>query len=175
MKLSGREIKILYVLIATILIAFVYSFTLRPLIIRWKDVNEKMQVAKTRLHKSILLIQAKKDIDQEYRLYEEKLKSTGSNEQEMARMLNEIEKTARESSVKIISIRPRPAEEKDRYRYFEVEIETESQMGSLMRFLYSLKNSPQLLKVGRFSLSTGASRDTAAIRAVMAVSKIVLD
>jgi Tfp pilus assembly protein PilO len=175
MKLSSREVKILFISISIITIVIIYLLVIDPLMMHWQNISQKIEVAKARLHKSIVLMQAKKGIDEEYKLYAKKLQSTGSNEQEMARMLNELEKTASESGVKILSIRPRPVEEKDYHRYFEVEIDTESQMGYLMRFIYYLKNSPQLLKVGRISLSAGGSRDTSAVRAVLAVSKIALD
>jgi len=64
-------------------------------------------------------------------------------------VLNEIETLATNSNVRIVSMRPKPAQDLDYYKRFAVEIETESDMQSLMKFIFGLKNSPQLLKVDR--------------------------
>jgi Tfp pilus assembly protein PilO len=174
-NLSKRERHIAYIATAIIVSGLLYVLAIGPFMARLNTVNEKIEATKLDLEKSLALMQVKKDIDSEFSLYADRLKIRGGNEQEMTHILNELESIARESGVKIVSIRPKPAEEKDYYRRFEVEIETESQMSSLMSFIYYLKNSSQLIKVDKLNLNTGSVKSRPMIRTVMVVSKIALD
>jgi Tfp pilus assembly protein PilO len=71
-------------------------------------------------------------------------------------------------------MRPKPAQDKDYYKRFVVEIETESDMNSLMKFIYDVKESSQLLKVDKLRLNAKSSEYDVVIRASMVISKVAL-
>jgi Tfp pilus assembly protein PilO len=173
-KLSVRERNILYALITIVCIVLIYIILVEPLFMRWNDVNDKIGIQKARLKKSLSLIKDKNNIEAEYDSYAERLKKRHNDEQEMTLVLDEIEKTARRSNLKITSMRPKPQRQSQHYTRFEVEIETESDMDSLMRFIYDIKNSPQLIKIDRLNFNTRGSHQAVLIRAVMLISKIAL-
>jgi Tfp pilus assembly protein PilO len=174
-KFSDKEIKNIYILTALAALVLLYVFVVKPSITRWNDIDRKTEAAKTKLQKSIALMQEKRNIDNEYGMYEKNLKLRGSNEQEMAHILNELESIARQANVKITSIRPMAMEEKEYYRQFEVELEIESQIGALMSFIYYLKNSPQFIRVEKLNLSAGGAQAVPAISTTIIISKIALD
>jgi Tfp pilus assembly protein PilO len=116
----------------------------------------------------------KDEIDKEYAKYEAQLRSRGSDEQEMTYILNGLERIARNARIKIVNIKPKPPQEKEFYRSYLVEIETESDMHSLMKFIFDVKNSPLLLRIDKLSLSSKSSRTGAVIRASMLISKLSL-
>ena len=173
-KLSQRERIIVYILAAIILCALLYNFLIEPLAKKWINLNSEINRTNVKLRKSISLLKDKADIDKEYAQYAEKLKPKESDEQELTSILNELEVLARRSNLKIVSMRPKPAKDEGYYRIFVVDIETESDMGSLMKFIYDIKNSPQLLKVNRLNLNTKSSQQGTLIRASMIISRISL-
>ncbi len=173
-QLSEREKRILIAVIVITITGLCYNFFLEPLFMRWRSTNRKIGLTKIKLKKSLSLIKERRKVDEEYAAYEEKLKSKGSNEQDISLILDEIEKVASRSGLNITSMRPRPPIQKDYYNKFAVEIETESDMNSLMKFIYHIKNSPQMLKIEKLNLNTRSSQRGVAIRASMFISKIVM-
>jgi Tfp pilus assembly protein PilO len=173
-KLSAREKIILYAVIIIAALSLIYIGLVEPLIARWNNVNSRIEITKAKLRKSLSLIKDKNSIDEEYSRFASRLKKSASDEQEMTIVLDELEKAARRSNLKITSMRPKPARQKEHYRQFEVEIETESDMNSLMKFIYDIKNSPQLIKIDKLNLNTRGGQQAVIIRASMQVSKISL-
>jgi Tfp pilus assembly protein PilO len=170
--LSSREKIILYAVIAIVILSLVYSFLVEPFIARWNNVNNRIDLLKAKLQKSLSLMKDKSNIDAEYESFAGRIKKSPSDEQEMTVVLHELEKAARRSNLKITSMRPKPARQKEYFRQFEVEIETESDMSSLMRFIYDVKKSPQLIKIEKLNLNTRGGQQAVTIRASMLVSKI---
>ena len=106
--------------------------------------------------------------------FAQKLKAKGSDEQELTHILNAIEGYARSSGTSIVSMRPKPSADMGYYKRFIVEIETESDMSSLMKFIFEVKRSPQLLKIEKLNLNSKSSQGGVIIRASMIISKIAL-
>jgi Tfp pilus assembly protein PilO len=171
-KLSAREKIILCAVIIVVVLSLIYIGLVEPFIARWNNVNNRIDLLKGKLQKSLSLMKDKRSIDVEYESFAGKLKKSPSDEQEMTVVLDELEKAARRSNLKITSMRPKPARQKEYFRQFEVEIETESDMSSLMRFIYDIKNSPQLIKIDKLNLNTRGGQQAVVIRASMLVSKI---
>ncbi len=173
-KLSSREKYILYIVILVVAVSLIYIILIEPLVTRWSNVNSRIELIKAKLQKSLSLMKDKSKIEAEYNNFTQKLKQSPSDEQEITIVLDELEKAARRSSLRITSMRPKPARQKEHYRQFEVEIETESDMSSLMRFIYDIKNSPQLIKVDKLNLNARGGQKAVVIRAAMLISKISL-
>jgi Tfp pilus assembly protein PilO len=173
-KLSKREKGILVSVTAVTIIGLCYNFLVEPLFMRWRSTNSRIELIKVKLKKSLSLIKEKRKVDAEYSTYEKKLKSKGSNEQDITLILDEIEKIASRSGLKITSMRPNPPDQKDYYSRFAVKIDTESDMNSLMRFIYDIKNSPQILKIEKLNINTRSSQQGVAIRASMLISRLVM-
>jgi len=173
-KLLKREKRILISVIAVTIIGLCYNFLVEPLFMRWRSTNSRIELIKVKLKKSLSLIKEKHKVDTEYSTYEQKFRSKGSNEQNIILILDEIEKIASRSGLKITSMRPKPPEQKDYHSWFAVKIETESDMSSLMRFIYEIKNSTQTLKIKKLNINTRSSQQGVTIRASMLISKLVL-
>jgi len=83
-----------------------------------------------------------------------------SEEEEMAMLLDELEKLASSSSVRITNIKPRQSRESGYYKKYVVEVESEGNISGFSKFLYGIQNSRQFLDVEKLSLTTkGASSD----------------
>lgn len=174
-KFTEREKTISYLVIALIISALIFNFLIEPLFKRWNGVDREIKLVKVKLQKAILITKQKDEIAQEYIAYADKLKPKGSDEQEMTYILNELEILARKAGLKIVNMRPKPPVDKESYKRFIVEIETESDMSCLMRFVYDIKNSAQLLKVDRLNLSTKSSQSGVIMKAAMVITKISIE
>ncbi len=173
-QMSKREKKILVSVVLVTIIGLCYNFLIEPLFMRWRSTNSRIEIVKVKLKKSLSLIKDKQKVDAEYLKYEKKLKSKGSDEQDISLILDEIEKAASGSGLSITSMRPKPPRHKDYYSKFTVEIETESGMNALMQFIYRIKNSGQMLKIEKLSLNTRSSQQGVAIRSSMLISKLTI-
>ena len=173
-RLSKREKTIAQAITVIIILSLIYGFLIEPLFKRWNDINRETKLTKLKLQKALSIIKNKPEIDREYALYVDKLKSKASDEEEITFILNEIETIARSSQSKLISMRPKPVADKDYYKRYMVEIETESDMNSLMKFIYDIKESSQLLKIERLNINTKSSQQGVIIRASMVISKVAI-
>ncbi|MFH1867812.1 MAG: type 4a pilus biogenesis protein PilO [Candidatus Omnitrophota bacterium] len=171
-RLSAREKSILYASVVIIMMALAYNFAIEPLYKEWDSIDKETRLIRVKLQKAISAVKKKEEIDKEYNVYAAKLKPRGSDEQEVTFILNELETLARTSSLKIVNMRPKPSKDKDYYKRFTVDIETESDMRSLMMFIYKVRNSPQLLKIDKLQLNTKSGEDGLVIKASMVISKI---
>jgi Tfp pilus assembly protein PilO len=141
---------------------------------RWKDIDSQTRLTKVKLQKSLSIIKDKERIDKEYAAYADRLKPKSSDEEELTSILNELETLARNANLKIVSMRPRQPKDMDYYKTFTVEADTESDMGSLMKFIYDVKNSQQLIKIDKLNINTKSSQEGVIIKAAMVISKISL-
>jgi Tfp pilus assembly protein PilO len=140
----------------------------------YKNLDDQLMLAKARLRESLAVIKEKGQIDSEYAAYEERLRFKGSQEQEITQLLNGLEILANNANIKIVNMKPRTPQDKNFYMRFAVEVETESNMSSLMRFIYDLKNSSLLLRIDRLNLNTKTSQNNTVILASMVISKIAI-
>lgn len=174
-RLTGREKAILYVSLAVILLSLIYNFTIEPLFKKWNAIERDTRLTRVKLQRAISVITDRYKIDKEYNTYAAVLKTRGTDEQEMTHILDELETIARGSNLKIVNMRPKPVKDNDYYSRFVVDIDTESDMRSLMMFIYKVRNSSQLLKIDRLRLNTKSGQDQIIMKASMAISKITID
>jgi Tfp pilus assembly protein PilO len=135
-------------------------------------VDNRIGLIKAKLHKSLVLMKDKSRIEDEYAGFTQRLKRAVNDEQAVTVVLDELEKAAQRTGLSITSMRPKPAKQKQYFRQFEVEIETESGMDALIKFIYEIKNSPQLIKIDKLNLNTRGGQQAVSIRASMLISKI---
>ncbi|MDD5504716.1 MAG: type 4a pilus biogenesis protein PilO [Candidatus Omnitrophica bacterium] len=171
-KLSSREKYILAAVIFVILLSLLYTVLIEPMMARRRDMNNRIGIVKAKLRKSLALMKDKSGIEQEYDHFTSRLKQAVNDEQVVTVVLDELEKAAQRTGVSITSMRPKPAKQKQYFRQFEVEVETESDMAGLMKFIFEIKNSPQLIKIDKLNLNTKGGQQAVLIRAFMLVSKI---
>lgn len=173
LNLSQREKRLFYLTISLLAILFIYRFVIKPVVVNWKDLDEKISVSGLKLEKSQKMLNLKSRIQRDYERYASSVRMTGSEEEEMAKFLTEIESLARSSSVHISGIKPLPIKKVDFYKKYIVELEAEGDINQVSRFIYDIQNSPQLLKIDKFSLSTKGA-GTNLLKCNILVSKVLI-
>ena len=172
-KLSKKEKIGLSVAFAFLALAFLDRMLISPIRTKFNALNLQIRISEKQLGGDMRNINQKKFIDEEYEQYLPYIRRSGSDEEEVAKILGEIEALARKSSVYLVDMKPRKPREVEFYKEYTVEIEAEGYMESLMSFIYQLNTSSQLLRVEtlRLNLTKG---DSNVLSASMLITKVLI-
>ena len=151
--LSKRKRYLVYIFIVVILTVSFGNVIIRPVIDRLDKLNKEIFIQGKKLARSTRILSQEELIVSEYKKLTYGLKQDGSDEEEVAKLLSEIEKLAKKTSVFLANIKPRLTEKKENYRKYVIAVEVESEMTNLVDFFYQLEASPRLLRVEDFHLT----------------------
>lgn len=171
--LSHREKSMFYLAGVAIFGVIIYMTIIDPLWAYWKELNETISAKEVQVLKNIKILAQRDAIDTVYAKYSESIKMKGSEEEETAVILREIENIARSANVYITDIKPQKAKDMEFYKEYHVELEAEGNISSLTKFIYELQNSKQILKVKRLQLTPKAEAGDV-LKGDMVVTKILL-
>lgn len=142
-------------IMATIFVsmAFLDRLVIDPVKNRLFAVNQEIKIAEKQLERNLRNINQKDLIALAYKKYIKYVKRVGSDEEEVAKILGEIEELARMSAVYLVDMKPRLPKWVDFYKEYTVEIDAEGDMESIVKFLHELYNSTQLLRAEKFRVN----------------------
>jgi len=172
-KLSKKERIGLSIAVGFITLAVLDRLVIKPIKDKVDRLNHQIQVSEEELRLDLRNLQEKKVISREYEKYTQYVTKAGSDEEEVAKILAEIEEMARRSNVNLVDITPQAPREIDFYREYAAEIEIMGSMESVVKFLYRLSNSMLLLRAQklRMTLKGDESKNVAA---TILVTKILV-
>jgi len=116
---------------------------------------------------------SKRSITQEYQKYIQYVSKSGSDEEEVAKILGEIETLARQTAINLVDMKPQTTREIDFYKQYLIEVEAEGEMKDLVNFLHQLNISSQLLRAEKLRLSL-PKKDSTVIKSSMLISKVLV-
>lgn len=173
--LSGRE---KYLALATILIAFgamIYNIVIGPISKRWAELNSEIASKVSILKKDLKLLSAYKAQESDYKEFSRYLKTAGKEEEELARVLNEIETASRDSACILVSVKPQGTKDLASYKELLIDVTQEGDMSRFSKFLFNIENSKSImLKIKRFTMSSKSS-EANTLRGTFLISKILID
>jgi len=170
-RFSKRERLFLVVTVTIIAVAIGYALILEPLSSKWRDFDRQIGQRILKLNKNLGILKREKSIKAEFAKYAEHTKSMGTDEEVIASLLKAIEQKAGQTQTRITNIRPRPVKDFGFYKEFVFEVISESSLEELLRFVYELQNSKELLKVKKLTLTLKSSQ-THLLRGVMDIIKV---
>ncbi len=171
-NLHQREKTLLAVTIAVLLSFACYRGIFEPIYRHWQEISADIRHNTVLLKKDFKLLAQKSEIEKRYTLYEDYAKTRGSDEEEMANLLAEVESLARAATIKISNLKPRPVEKIDFYRNYALELKCEANIKALIHFIYELQRSSSLLKVEKLRLiNPGQNKN---LQVDMTVSRILI-
>lgn len=153
--------------------AFMDRLVVNPIKDRITRLNYRVNVAEEELKVDLRNLKEKKAISQEYEKYTQYVTKAGSDEEEVAKILAEIEGLARKSGVSLIDITPQAATEIDFYKEYVAEVEIEGKTQAVVKFLYQLNNSALLLRTQKLRMSL-KEKGSSVVTAVLLVTKILI-
>lgn len=173
-ELNPREKKIGYVVVALLGVMITYHGIIRPMGQKFSSLDDEIFAMQMRLRKAKTLIRQKNDVLEASKKYVnlEKM-DAGTDEEEIARLLNFIEQTARKDNASLSDVKPQPVKSDKVTKVYTVELNAEGELNSLMELVYELEHSEQLLKIERVDMSPKEEK-SAILRASLVVSRVVV-
>lgn len=173
-KLTPREKKIL--IFVGVLLAMVGSYhgVLHPLLAKISNMDEEISAMEMKLRKAHVFAGQSREI-----LEEAKKHSTlnqmqaGTDEEETAKLLNLIEKTARKTGATLADMKPKPVTADKMFKRYGVELNADLKLEELISFLYELEHSSQLLNIEQIILSPRED-NAQRLRAFILVTRVVV-
>src|SRR3989338_6023733 len=146
-KLSKKEKIGLSLAFAFIAVAFFDRLIVSPIRNRIQQINRNIQVSEKQLAHDLRNVHQQDHIAEEFKKYVGYVQRSGSDEEEVSKILGEIESLSRQSDIYLADMKPQTPKNIDFYKEYTIEIEVEGEMIPMMKFLYQLNTSPQLLRI----------------------------
>ena len=170
-KLAKKERIGLSIASLIVLLALADRLVVSPIRGVMGRLNREIEICEEELRRDIMSMNEKKAISKEYEKYTQYVTKAGSDEEEVAKILAEIEGIARKSNVNLVDITPQAPREIDFYREYAAEIEIEGETPAIVSFLYRLSNSTLLLRAQKLRINLKAS---GSVGAFVLVTKILI-
>jgi hypothetical protein len=159
-KLSKRERALFYGVVITVSVAATERLVITPITSRLSELDEEILLKETQVRKHWRELAVRDSVRRAYAQYAGYSAAAGSDEEEMARLLAEIEGLASRVGVSLVDVRSRPSSLTDVGKQYPVEIDAETEMAGLVRFLHGLHSSKYLLRVKQMRVAPKESRGT---------------
>jgi hypothetical protein len=174
-KLTKRERTGLLIVAAIALVAAIHFLVWRPLAGAFARYDEEIEKLGSKVARNLKILTpaSTNAVLSDYRKYGECIRKRASTAEENSGMLTEIESLASQSGVALAATKPREPRIEDYYEEYAVEIDVESTPKELVRFLYGLEQSTQLLRAQRLTLDAKAGGDAGRIKGGLMVTKVV--
>ena len=171
-SLSKREKNILYFAIAIIAGSVLYGYAIEPTTRKWHRLKEEILVKEIKLKKDYKMILKHSKITEEFKKRVSAVTRTGSDEKEMAVLLQEIEALTRKSGIDVNALRPRAIQDLELHQRFTVEIDLDATMEQLVNFMYQIQNSDKILKVSKLEINVKPQQDL--VKCYIQISRVLL-
>ena len=173
-KLSAREKNIFYVTMSLVLLVVGYHGLWRPMREKFSNLEDEIFSQELKLRKAKVFLRQRDDILEQAKKYPNlEQMDAGTDEEEIARLLNLIEETARKTGVSISDVKPQQVKSDKVSKRYIVELNAESSVEQLIEFVYQLQHSPQLLKIEQ--VNTGPKDEkSATLRSFLSVTRVVV-
>ncbi len=172
-KLSRKEKTGLAIALGCLAVALVDRLVVSPIRERMDALEMAIRVSEKRLRMNVRNIKQKAVIEEQYAKYADYVRQTGSDEEELARVLGAIEAMARESSVYLVDTKAHGIKKKGFYRQVTAEIEGEGAMASMVMFLHKINSSKQLLRPEKVRLSV-KGKSPGVVKVSMLITKVLV-
>jgi hypothetical protein len=157
-KLSKRERALFYGVVIVVFVAASERLVVNPITSRLSELDEEILLRETQVRKHWRDLAVRDSVRRAYTQYAGYTSVAGSDEEEMARLLGEIEGLASRVGVSLVDVRSRPANMTDVGKQYPVEVDAETEMAGLVRFLHGLHSSKYLLRVKQMRVTPKESR-----------------
>lgn len=172
MILQKREKIILFICIATAIVAVLYSFLVEPFCKKWSATGDELKVKQTLLEKSRALLSQKEILAVEFKKIQKVSHVSLTSEEYAAKLLLQLENVGRQSQIKQITrVSPLPIKEEKEYQLLQIQLHFETEIVGLVKYLYNLQNNFYPVTIERLQIDTN-SEDPRILRTEMVISSM---
>jgi len=173
MILDKRERRILYLTILVAIGALFYVFIAEPGLRGWQSKERKIQKRLVGLERDRAVLKSREEVEKEYSGIKRRMKLEKESKKVIPELILGLGKMAESIGVRIENLTPLEVKKLSFYSDFSVEVALESNLDSLVRFLYKLKTYPFILDVRRLALSPKGD-DPSVLKGELVISTVFL-
>ena len=174
-KLTQREKTILAWVIALLVMVIGYHGIWRPMTSKLNELDEGIFAMQLKIRKAKTLLRQKDEVLEESKKYPNLSRmEAGSDEEEIARLLNFIEQTARKLGVSLSDVKPQAVQSDKMSKRFLVELNAESGLKELASFVYELEHSAEILKIEQVNAGPKDEKNPLLLRSAIVVTRVVV-
>lgn len=172
MRALKRSEKRLLVFTPTVaIVMLLYVDVVEPRVQRGTALLSRIQTVEQDLAETRSLIRHRDEILAHSEALQKQIASIGDEDLEMKALFQEIDRLATAANLSPQSLRPRESKDYGFYRLFSAELLVEGSSRDVARFLHSLGDASQLLRVDRLQMN--ALRTPGLVRAEFLIVKIL--
>ncbi|MFA5393237.1 MAG: type 4a pilus biogenesis protein PilO [Candidatus Ratteibacteria bacterium] len=172
LHLSGREKRTSIATAAVIGAALLYNFVIGPLTGYWKLLGKETNKNYLELQKLRRALEMKDSVDKIYEDNKNQISLQGSDEQEIATVLTELESSSKSIGLDITTIEPLPVEDKGFCKKYSTRIEAIGEMATMGSFISAVENSTLLFNIERLQIQ--ATREQNIVKSSFLISRILV-
>ena len=172
-KLSKREKTIVYAAALVVFFASVDRLVYYPVVNRFKELDQEILLLENQVKDNRSNLAERESVLKTYSVYDGYALSAGSDEEEVAYLLNEIEVLARKTGLSLVNVKPKPLTKAEYWKKYPVEVEVETEWVPLIKFIHGLYSSKYLLRVKHLRLMPKGRRSTR-VKGYLVIDKSVI-
>lgn len=172
-KLSNKEKLGLSLALVVMGVALMDRMVVSPIRGRFQRLDREIKINEKQLAHDLRNVEQEGFIAAQYEKYVQYVQRSGSDEEEVAQILGEIESLARQSNIYLANMKPKTPKEIDFYKEYAIQIDAEGEMERLISFLYQLNTSAQLLRVQELRLNSD-KKGTKTLKASMLIVRVLV-
>ncbi len=171
--LNPRERTVIQVTLFVVAMLFLDIIIVHPMTSYLKKLDEEIKTQETIVPKRLLILKHKDRIMKEYKLGEKLMTDPNmTQEEEIAKLLSEIERVSKEVSLFIFNINPVKTNKKSDSVYeLAVDIEGKGGLTEIRRFIRKIEGDNPAIRVGGYSLKP-QSKESDELKYMLTVIKI---
>jgi len=164
---------ILYASVIIIVLGSMDRLVYQPIMNLFNEVEQEILSQENQLRKNMRFLATREAISNRYSAYAAYVVTTGSDEEEVAGLLNEVEGVARKSGLDLLNMKPKPAFTTEFGKQYPVEVEMETQMKELIKFIHGLQSSKYILRVQKLRL-VPKGKSKAEVKGYLLINRTVI-
>lgn len=172
-KLSKREKTFVYATALIVFFAAVDRLVYVPIVNLSDELDREILMQEKQIKANWRNLAMREAVLKTFSVYDGYASSTGSDEKEVANLLNEIEALARKNGLSLINVKPKPLTKEQYWKRYHVEVEIETEWTPLFKFIYDLYSSKFLLRVKHLRL-VPKGRLTTEVKGYLLINKSVI-
>ena len=174
-KLTLREKKIFAWVVALLVLVIGYHGVWRPMMAKLGTLDEEIFSLQLKIRKAKIFLRQKDEVLEESKKYPNLSRmNAGSDEEEIARLLNFIEQTARKFGVSLSDVKPQAVQSDKMSKRYIVELNAESGLKELSQFVYELEHSSDILKIEQVNTGPKDEKSALLLRSAILVTRVVV-
>lgn len=172
-RFSKREKIVFFTSIVFASLALLDRVIISPILKKMELHNQEIKTTEYVMIKNAKIMQQRERIEAEEKKYAVYAAKAGTDEEEIATLLREIERLASRTSVYLIDLKPAGINEEALVKKFLVNVSCEGEMEELISFMHHIENSHIIMQIGAFNIAP-KSANSKVNRCDLLVYKIVI-